>query len=142
MKRITLCSLGFIMLVALACAQPFTYQGMLKDSGSPANGAFSMTFRLYNAATGGTPLGTVGPLNVAVSNGLFSVELNFPASVWDGGTRYLEIQVGSTTLSPRVKITPTPYASALRLFRKRRWQSRPHGDCPFAHFYELGLTIP
>ncbi len=116
MKRITLCSLGLIMLVALACAQPFTYQGLLKDGGSPANGAFSMTFRLYDTATGGTPLSTVGPLNVAVSNGLFSVELNFPASVWDGGTRYLEIQVGSTPLSPRVKITPTPYASALRLF--------------------------
>jgi hypothetical protein len=104
------------MLVTLGCAQPFTYQGLLKDGGSPANGNYSMTFRLYDAASGGTLLGTVGPLDVAVSNGLFSVELNFPASVWDGGPRYLEIQVGSTPLSPRVKINPTPYASALRLF--------------------------
>ncbi len=89
---------------------------MLKDGGNPANGNYQMTFRLYNAAAGGTLLGTVGPVAVPVSNGLFSVELNFPASIWDGGTRYLEIQVGSTTLSPRVKINPTPYASTLRMF--------------------------
>jgi hypothetical protein len=105
---------GFLTTLALACAQPFTYQGFLKDGGNPANGNYQMTFRLYDAT--GTLRGTVGPVSVLVSNGLFSVELNFPASVWDGGTRYLEIQVGSTTLSPRIKINPTPYASTLRMF--------------------------
>ncbi len=109
-------STGFVVMLALACAQPFTYQGFLKDGSNPANGTYQMTFRLFNTATGGTALGTVGPLTVPVSNGLFSVELNFPASIWDGGTRYLEVQVGSTTLSPRVKINPTPYASTLRMF--------------------------
>lgn len=115
LKRWVLLS-GLLTTLALVSAQPFTYQGVLKDGGNPANGNYQMTFRLYDAAAGGTPLGTVGPVTVPVSNGLFSVELNFPASVWDGGTRYLEIQVGSTVLSPRVKMNPTPYASALRMF--------------------------
>ena len=114
--RSVFCSLALAVSLALGCAQPFTYQGSLRDGGNPANGNYQMTFRLYNAAAGGTLLGTVGPVAVPVSNGLFSVELNFPASIWDGGTRYLEIQVGATTLSPRVKINPTPYASTLRLF--------------------------
>jgi hypothetical protein len=110
MMRTILSSFGLVVMMALACAQPFTYQGLLKQSGTPANGTYQMTFRLYNVASGGTALGTVGPINVSVANGLFTVELNFPASVWDGGLRYLEIQVGGTTLSPRVKINPTPYA--------------------------------
>jgi hypothetical protein len=46
---------GCLVLVCLGVqAQPFTYQGMLKQSGLPANGTFSMTFKLYNALTGGT----------------------------------------------------------------------------------------
>ncbi|MCS6951125.1 MAG: hypothetical protein NZ520_11755, partial [bacterium] len=47
--------------------------------------------------------------NVNVQNGLFSVELNF-GTVWDGSDRWLQIQIGSQVLSPRVKINPTPYA--------------------------------
>jgi hypothetical protein len=108
--------MGLIVMMALACAQPFTYQGLLKQNGTPANGNYQMTFRLYDVASGGTALGTVVLDSVSVVNGLFTVELNFPASVWDGGLRYLEIQVGGTTLSPRVKINPTPYASTIRLF--------------------------
>ncbi len=117
----TLLSFGVSALLVLsavssASAQAFTYQGFLRQSGTPANGSFSMTFRLFDVPSGGTALATVGPIAVSVSNGLFSAELNFPQPVWNGGTRYLEIQVGSTTLTPRVKINPTPYASTLRMF--------------------------
>jgi hypothetical protein len=98
------------MMASLVNAQPFTYQGFLKDGGNPANGNYNMTFRLFSVATGGTAIATVGPVSVPVSNGLFTRELNF-GSVWDGSDRYLEIQVGSTVLSPRVKINPTPYTS-------------------------------
>ncbi|MFQ3611145.1 MAG: hypothetical protein SNJ72_06560, partial [Fimbriimonadales bacterium] len=85
-----------------AFAQAFTYQGFLRQSGLPANGSFNMTFRLYDVPSGGTALGTVTLSSVSVNNGLFTVELNFPQPVWNGGLRYLEIQVGSTTLTPRV----------------------------------------
>jgi hypothetical protein len=96
-------------MMALVCAQPFTYQGLLKQNGTPVNGTLSMTFKLYNALTGGSQVGSAITQNVSVQDGLFTVELDF-GSVWDGSPRYLEIQVGSTTLSPRVKINPTPYA--------------------------------
>jgi len=103
-------------VMSLADAQAFTYQGFLRQSGTPANGSFNMTFRLFDVPSGGTALATVGPTSVSVNNGLFTVELNFPQPVWNGGTRYLEIQVGSTTLTPRVKLNPTPYAATLRMF--------------------------
>ncbi|MFN3690897.1 MAG: hypothetical protein ACK4UU_08245, partial [Fimbriimonadales bacterium] len=102
------------LTISGAFAQPFTYQGFLKASGNPANGTYQMTFRLYSVPSGGSALATVGPVNVSVSNGLFTVELNF-GNAWTGADRYLEIQVGSTTLSPRVKINPTPYANTATL---------------------------
>lgn len=107
--RYLLFGLLALLMASVAYAQPFTYQGFLKDGGNPANGNYNMTFRLFSVVTGGTALATVGPVSVSVSNGLFTRELNF-GSVWDGADRWLEIQVGATTLSPRVKINPTPYA--------------------------------
>jgi hypothetical protein len=96
----------------------FTYQGSLTDSGSPANGNYDMEFYLRDAASGGNPVGTTNTLApVAVSNGLFTVTLDFGAGIFDGSSRWLEIGVrtnGSltayTTLSPRQALTPSPYA--------------------------------
>ncbi len=106
------------MLASLAYAQPFTYQGMLKESGTPVTGTRSMTFTLYDALTGGNQIGSPITRDVSVENGLFTVALDF-GSVWNGADRYLEIAVGSTVLSPRVKINPTPYAS----YALRPWQT-------------------
>ncbi len=107
-----------ILLASLGYAQPFTYQGMLKQNGTPVTGTLSMTFKLYDALTGGSPIGSPITQDVSVQNGLFTVTLNF-GNVWNGADRYLEIQVGSTVLSPRVKINPVPYAS----FAQRPWQT-------------------
>jgi len=106
--------LGFVIVLATllaspVIAQPFTYQGFLKQNGQPVNGTRSMTFKLFTALTGGSQVGSTITQNVNVQNGLFTVELNFGA-VWDGSDRYLEISVDGNTLSPRVKINPTPYA--------------------------------
>jgi hypothetical protein len=127
MKRAILFGLlGWLALafVSPLIAQPFTYQGFLKQNGQPVNGTTSLTFRLYDAPTGGNQLGSAITQNVNVQNGLFTVVLDFGA-VWTGGDRYLEIQVGSTTLAPRVKITPAPYASFASSagFAQRPWQS-------------------
>lgn len=108
MKRTSVVSI-MIALLTGAIAQSFTYQGFLRQNGVPANGTHQMTFRLYDAASGGTALGTVGPSVVNVTNGLFTQELDFGA-VWNGSNRWLEIQVGGNILSPRVKVNPTPYA--------------------------------
>ncbi len=106
------------VLAGFGYAQPFTYQGMLKQNGNPANSTLSMTFKLYDALTGGSQVGPTITQDVSVQNGLFTVALDF-GNVWNGADRYLEITVGSTVLSPRVKINPVPYAS----FAQRPWQT-------------------
>src|SRR5215813_9184970 len=97
----------------------FTYQGKLTDSGNLANGQYDLQFKLFDALAAGTQLGTTQTLsNITVSNGSFSVPLDFGAcpTCFDGSARFLEIAVrpnggGSfTTLSPRQPITSTPYA--------------------------------
>jgi hypothetical protein len=111
---------AFVALMTLACVHAqgtvFTYQGFLKVSGNPANANYDFQFSLWTADSGGTQIGaTLTLTSVPVQNGLFTVSLDF-GNVWDGSDRYLQIAVrpagsGSyTTLSPRVKINPTPYA--------------------------------
>jgi hypothetical protein len=110
MLSLLLCCSGSIL------AQSFTYQGMLKTSGIPANGNHDLQFSLWTAASGGSQVGsTITRIGVSISNGVFTTELDF-GDVWDGNDRFLQIAVrpagsGSyTTLSPRVKVNPTPYA--------------------------------
>lgn len=101
---------------AQGVTQAFTYQGFLRQGGAPlTNPSQQMTFRVYDALTGGTLLWNSGAVTVNVNNGLFTVLLNAPASLWSGADRFLEIQVGSTTLSPRVRLNPTPYANTASL---------------------------
>ncbi|HEV7927188.1 MAG TPA: tail fiber domain-containing protein [Verrucomicrobiae bacterium] len=93
----------------------FTYQGQLFDGGQPANGTnYGMVFYLYDVPVSGTALGNLGIVSVSVSNGLFSVPLDFGAQ-FDGTPRWLEVTVQKdggafTTLAPRQELTPTPYA--------------------------------
>src|ERR1043166_5291807 len=87
----------------------FSYQGRLNDSGSPASGTYDLRFTIFDALASGT--------TVAVSNGLFTVLLDFGASAFPGADRFLELGVrtnGSapayTTLAPRQPVLPVPYA--------------------------------
>lgn len=100
----------------------FTYQGQLKQNGNPYNGTCDFQFSLWNAASEGGQLGlTLTQPNVDVNNGLFTIPaLSFGADRFDGDARWLQIAVrcpagsGSyTTLSPRQKLNPAPYALAL-----------------------------
>lgn len=92
----------------------FTYQGALSDASGPVHGTCSFTFKLYDDAGGGTLLGTLSKPGVEVVEGHFAVELDFGAGAFNGEARWLEIDVncggGTTTLSPRLKLTLTPYA--------------------------------
>jgi len=88
------------------------YQGQLTDSvGQLLTGTYGMKFRLYNADVGGSQVGSeIDKGTVAVSQGLFSVELPVDASHFDGQALWLEVQVGTEVLSPRQEILPVPYA--------------------------------
>jgi len=107
---------NFQLSTAWAQGTAFTYQGQLNDGGAPANGSYDLTFALFNTNVTGTALaGTLTNNATAVSNGLFTVTLDF-SNRFDGTPRWLEIGVrtngasGFTTLSPRQPLTPTPYA--------------------------------
>jgi len=114
----------FLSAASVRAADPlgtaFTYQGRLNDGGTPANGNYDFWFKAYDAATGGTQQGvTVTPAALPVSNGLFTVTLDFGPGVFTGGPRWLDIWVhnsanspnaGWTSLSPRQPLTPAPYA--------------------------------
>ncbi len=96
----------------------FTYQGRLNSGGSPANGSFDLEFGLWSAASGPAQLGSkLTSTATAVSNGLFTVTLDFGAN-FPGADRWLEIGVRTngggafSTLSPRQQITAAPYAVA------------------------------
>jgi hypothetical protein len=93
----------------------FTYQGQLKTSGSAVNGSCQMAFRLYDDPIASTDLiGIPITSSVAVTNGLFTVGLNFGANAFDGKGRWLGIQVncnnGGFVPLPRQAVTAAPYA--------------------------------
>jgi N-acetylneuraminic acid mutarotase len=102
---------------SLAQSSVFTYQGRLADNGLPANGTYDFQFGIYSAAELGTSLGLLTNRPTEVSNGLFTVILDFGSGVFDGSARWLELGVrtnGSAgayvLLSPRQELTATPYA--------------------------------
>ncbi len=106
---------------AQAQTTAFTYQGRLTDSAMPASGSYDMQFRLFdnpNAGQGTQQGATVTNPAVTAANGVFTVTLDFGASVFANGTQlYLEISVrpanssgGYTSLAPRQAITSAPTA--------------------------------
>ncbi len=104
-------------LTATALAQgttAFTYQGSLNDGANPITGMYDLKFTLYDSVGAvGSP---VDKLATGVTNGLFTVMLDFGAGIFTGPARWLEIAAktnGAATyvaLSPRQPLTPSPYA--------------------------------
>ena len=88
------------------------------NGGNPASGSYDLKFTLFGGSSGGSAVaGPVTNAPVGVSNGLFTVMLDFGNGVFTGANRWLEIGVrtnGSVaayaTLSQRQQLTPTPYA--------------------------------
>ncbi len=106
--------------ITAALGTAITYQGRLLEGGSPADGLYDFEFRLFDAATGGSQIGSTDTLeDVTVDNGLFTVKLDFGSDVFTGESRWLEIAVRPdgpdpfTPLSPRQELTPAPAALSL-----------------------------
>jgi trimeric autotransporter adhesin len=101
------------------CAQgtAFTYQGRLGSGGNAANGSYDFRFRLAADALANTYAGSPFLTNgVVVSNGLFTVTMDFGPGLLAGADRWLEVDVktnggaGYTVLTPLQAVTPAPYA--------------------------------
>ena len=109
-----------IFQAATAASDAFTYQGRLTENNAAANGQYDLQFILYDAVTGGaqvTGSTVVTKDNVQVTNGVFSADVDFGATAFNGDARWLEIGVRAgtstgtyTVLSPRQPITAAPYA--------------------------------
>ena len=101
-----------------AIPKVFNYQGILRlqPGNSLANGAYNMTFRLYDQPTGGNKLHEESITGVVVRDGIFNVVLGssvaFDDSDFANAPRYLGITVGNDQeMQPRQQI----HAGALGL---------------------------
>ncbi len=95
-------------------ASKISYQGVLREGGSPVTGTRNLTFSFFNnAACSGTAVATVTKPGVAVSNGLFSVALDVPQDKFNGQGLWLRVQVGGTNLSCQ-ELLAAAYALSLR----------------------------
>jgi hypothetical protein len=98
-------------LPATAQSSTITYQGQLRDDGVPITGTVNLRFQLYDALIDGSPIGSPAQfVGWPVEDGLFQVELDFGAAAFDGGERFLEVEVNGAPLSPRQRVTAVPFA--------------------------------
>ena len=117
LAAVLLLTLNLQLSTAQAQATAFTYQGRLDSGGGPTSGSYDFTFTMFNDTTGGTDFGTVTTNGTFVTNGLFTVTLDFGSSPYiSGAAQWLEIAVRTngaatfSTLAPRQPLHSTPYA--------------------------------
>ncbi len=116
--KITLCALLAVPGLVSAQSPAFNYQGRLNTAaGVPATGLYDFTFDLYAVVAGGSPLASTFATNaVPVTNGLFSVALDFSLGAFPGADRWLSLAVRTNgsgefaTLTPRQPLRSVPYA--------------------------------
>jgi len=107
-----------LVIAVVAFAAPveevISFQGKLVEAGVPVDGTRSIDFKIYDVETGGVALWTESHASVTVAGGLFNVELgsavslaslDFTEQYWVG----ISVE-GGTEISPRYKLTGTPYA--------------------------------
>ena len=111
-----LSTLNSPLSTASAQGTAFTYQGRLNNNGTNTTGMYDVRFTLFATNTTGTAIaGPVTNATTGVSNGLFTVTINF-GNVFTGASNWLELAVRTngaatfTTLAPRQQLTPVPYA--------------------------------
>lgn len=95
-----------------------SYQGRLEVADIPADGTYDFEFRLYDAVSDGTQV--AGPVvigDASVTEGLFTLHLDFGPAAFTGQACWLEIGVrpgesggNYEILSPRQPISAAPYA--------------------------------
>mgnify|MGYP001561194253 FL=1 len=89
------------------------YQGRITDSGgTPLNGSYALTFRIYDAETAGNLLWEEVQNGVVIQKGIFTVLLGSVTNLNLAFDKpyFLEIKVGGEVMSPRQWITSAGYA--------------------------------
>src|SRR2546423_14053439 len=119
MKISVSCLAVFIVVTAAVCTSAqstsFTYQGKLTDAGAAPTAIYDFTFKLFPSSSGGTQIGVdVLRDDVQVTNGVFTVTLDFGSSAFTpGSSNYLEISVrpGASTGGLQQLLPPAPATS-------------------------------
>ena len=118
----TIRPLGMVASILVAAAAwgqstAISYQGRLNDGGKAVTGTYDLSFSLFGQLSGGSAV--KGPITIAgvgVTNGLFTLTLDFGAGAFDASSRWIEMAVRTngassyTTLSPRRALLPSPQA--------------------------------
>ncbi|MBI5514774.1 MAG: hypothetical protein HY909_13445 [Deltaproteobacteria bacterium] len=118
-------ALGWVALaLALACApreagaqvpQTLVHQGrLLTPAGAAVTGMLMVTYRIYDAPTGGMALWSETH-SLTFDDGYFSVALGsmsmFPSTLFNGRPRFLGVTVGTDPeMTPRELVASVPYA--------------------------------
>lgn len=94
--------------------QTISYQGVLTDASGSAvpDGNYELTFKLYDAATGGTELWSEEQ-SVEINNGIFNVILGSitPLTLSFDRPYWLGVTVGQNSeLTPRIELTASAYS--------------------------------
>jgi hypothetical protein len=91
------------------------YSGrLLKTNGAPETGVLNFTFRVFDAATGGTALWFENQSLMLNADGLYTTELGGTtplATLFEApGARFLEVSVNNVPLLPRQPMASVPWA--------------------------------
>lgn len=102
---------------ALPPENGISYQGRLAQNGLPVDGTRDLRFRLYDDAVAGNLVGTVELFDLVVTEGLFSVNLDFGVTPWVTNEQlWLEVEAGPADgmqnyeIISRMKLSAVPYA--------------------------------
>jgi len=121
MRQSVLIAIVLMLVLPALAAVPETmsYQGVLKDAGGTPvpDATYTVTFRLYDVATGGTELWTETQ-SLATSGGLFDAILGSvaPLTLTFDEPYWLGIQIESDPeLDPRTELASAPYALRAKL---------------------------
>ena len=139
LSRFIAACLFSLALTVVHAAPPSTlgYQGRLTLNGAPLNAAVVVTFSLYAAPSGGSPLWSESQ-SITPVNGLYSAVLGqvsaFPAGLF---TQPLWIGVaiaGNAEMTPRQPLSSVPYAQQARSASVATALAAPPTACPAGQF--------
>ncbi|MBK7077845.1 MAG: hypothetical protein IPH44_36835 [Myxococcales bacterium] len=108
-----LVTLAALAAPAAAVPEQLGLTARVVDAGAPITGNHVVTVRLHTAASGGAAVWTENQ-NVAATDGLVYLTLGAQTpltdAIIDGGPLWVELQVDSTVLAPRLAVTSAAYA--------------------------------
>ena len=127
MKKILLCAALLVLIVSAGAKaqipQVIAYQGYLSQGGAAYNspsGGVPITLILYDDQNAGKQAWSQTFTGVVVSNGYYSVVMDFSSNWQNGYTTFdhqywLSANVDNQLLSPRVQFTASPYSFNARI---------------------------